>query len=73
MKYVWWPGKSAELTQNVLSRKLPLRKGLSARTEVVVVGSRHPSVSRDNGKASLLGVETQRSYLSQGMRHFTKK
>ena len=29
--------------------------------------SKHPSVSRDNGKASLLGVETQRSYFSQGM------
>jgi len=32
-----------------------------------VESSRHPSVSRDNGKTSLLGVETQRSCLSQGM------
>ena len=29
--------------------------------------SRHPSVSRENGKRSLLGVDTQRSCLSQGM------
>ena len=28
---------------------------------------RHPAVSRDNGKTSLLGVETQMSYFSQGM------
>ena len=34
--------------------------------------SMHPSVSRDNGKASLLGVEPQRSYLSQGMRQDEK-
>ena len=36
-------------------------------TAVHMYSSRHPSISRDNGKASLLGVETQRSHLSQGM------
>ena len=34
--------------------------------------SRPPSVSRDKGKTSLLGVETQKSYLSQGMRQDEK-
>ena len=29
--------------------------------------SRHPSVLRDNGKTSLLGVDTQRSCLFHGM------
>ena len=34
---------------------------------------KHPSVSRDHSKTSLLGVDTQRSYLSQGMCQDEKK
>ena len=49
---------------------------MSTQTTILIYqllcSSRHPSVSRDNGKASLLGVETQKSYLSHGMRQDEK-
>ena len=46
---------------------LNLKDYIRVKVKNFKYSSRYPSVSRDNGKTSLLGVETQRSYFSQGM------